>query len=111
MADAHLCVFVSYGFDTQGMSILEARTAGLPVLLCDPDLAESAAEGGYIMAESKTPRDMAEALDKMCENPDIISEMSKACIDSRDQVRQSAIGEKLLMAYELATKRRNRRNQ
>lgn len=109
MAEAHICVFVSYGFDTQGMSILEARASGLPVLLCDPDLAESAAEGGYILAESKTPRDMAEAMDKICENPDIIREMSKACLASRDEIRQSVIGEMLMMAYELAVKRKNKR--
>ena len=109
MNDAHLCAFVSYGFDTQGMAVLESRAAGLPVLMCDPDLAESAAPGGFILTDGPSPKSMAAALDDIISEPGRIAEMSRACIETRDKIRQSETGRMLVMAYELAVKRKNRK--
>lgn len=102
MADAHMCVMVSTGADAQSMSILEARATMLPVFLCDPELVSAAAPGGYVLSETKTPRDMAEALDRIYKNPECISEMSRACRDTREEIRQSVIGKSLIEAYEMA---------
>lgn len=107
MGDAHLCAFVSYGFDTQGMAVLESRAAGLPVLICDPDLAESAAPNGFVLTDGPSPKSMAAVLDDIIRESGRIAEMSRACIETRDKVRQSETGKMLEIAYELAVRRNN----
>ncbi len=56
MRSAHLLVSSSLDFDNQPMVLLEAVATGLPVLFCDPDLAEVVPEGGGFTAPTRTPR-------------------------------------------------------
>ena len=44
MAEASVLVQSSYGFDTQGMTIIEAATLGLQVVVSDPKLVEGVAD-------------------------------------------------------------------
>ena len=96
MQNQHVSVTVSYGFDTQGLTLLEAEAAGLPVLYCDPDMTESVPEGGGIMSKGPEPAQIADALDYIARNPDVVEQMSRVMIKNRKQILQSTQIEKLL---------------
>jgi len=89
MLKQHLSVTVSDGFDTQGLTLLEAEATGLPVFFCDPDMKESVPKGGYVMSRSGSVADMAKALDALCRNSEKISEMSRVMLSKRAEVLQS----------------------
>ena len=86
---AHLDVLVSYGFDTFGMTLIEAEAHGVPVLFCDPDMREVIPEGGYVMSASKSSEKMAEALSKLITQPERIQEMSRVMVEHRKEVLAS----------------------
>ena len=99
MLGQHISVTVSYGFDTQGLTLLEAEATGLPVFFCDPDMKESVPEGGYVMSDGPSPREMARALDKLARNPEQIAKMSKVMLSHRKEILQSTQIEKLVEVY------------
>ena len=99
MLGQHISATVSFGFDTQGLTLLEAEATGLPVFFCDPDMKESVPEGGYVMADGPSPREMARALDNIARNPEKIEKMSRVMLENRKNILQSAQIEKLLTVY------------
>ena len=99
MLGQHISVTVSYGFDTQGMTLLEAEATGLPVFFCDPDMKESVPKGGYIMTNGPSPKEMALALSRLIKSPEKIEEMSRVMVENRKDILQSAQIEKLLAVY------------
>jgi len=102
MMGQHLSVTVSYGFDTQGLTLLEAEATGMPVFYCDPDMKEVIPEGGAVMAEGPEPEQMARALDSIARNPEKIEQMSIVMLRHRKEILQSAQLKKLLGVYESA---------
>ena len=100
MIGQHISATVSYGFDTQGMTLLEAEATGLPVFFCDPDMKESVPEGGYVMSNGPSEKEMALALSRLIKNPERIEEMSRVMMKNRKDILQSAQIKKLLAVYE-----------
>lgn len=100
MLSQHLSVTVSYGFDTQGLTLLEAEATGMPVFFCDPDMKEIVPEGSFIMASGPSPAQMAKALDSVAREPERILKMSEVMLKRRKEILQSAQNEKLLKVYE-----------
>lgn len=100
MQDSHLSIVASYNFDTQGMILLEAEAAGLPVFFCDPEMVEIVPEGSYVLAGGPDPVSMAIALENLPAK-DIVK-MSKKMIRARKSVSQDVQIKKLLEVYELA---------
>ena len=98
--DQHLSIINSYGFDTQGMTILEAIACGLPVIYADPAMDENIPDQCGLRAKSNTPAAMAELLDYIFENPELIKTMSKAALKASPSVMQSAQIKKLLNLYQ-----------
>ncbi len=98
MKDAQLSVVVSYGFDNQPMTILEARAMGLPALICDPDLFEVTGKGG-VLAKGPSPAEMAKAIDDLASNLGELEKKSKLCLVERDEVLQSVQIKKLIKLY------------
>ena len=98
MKKAQLSSVVSYGFDNQPMTILEARAMGLPTLVCDPDLIEVTGDGGILTAGPE-PEKIVETLEKIYKNPEIIAKKSKVCIEEREEVLQSVQIKKLIKLY------------
>ncbi|MBQ3353319.1 glycosyltransferase [Candidatus Saccharibacteria bacterium] len=96
---AHLDVLVSYGFDTFGMTLIEAEAYGVPVFICDPDLKEAVPEGSYIIAKSETPAAMAEALNYVIQNPIDIQHMSEMMLVHRDEILISHRIKKLVKVF------------
>ncbi len=102
MLDQHISATVSYGFDTQGLTLLEAEATGLPVFFCDPDMKESVPRGGAIMAKSPSVKEMAKALDGLVKQPEKIEQMSREMLNHRKEILQSTQIKKLLEVYQKA---------
>ena len=100
MKKADLDVLVSYGFDTFGMTLIEAEAVGMPVLFCDPDMREVVPKGGYVCSADESSEAMAEVLNDLILHPEKIRKMSEAMMAHRDEVRQSVRVKKILEIYE-----------
>lgn len=98
--DQHLSIINSYGFDTQGMTILEAIACGLPVIYADPAMDENIPDHCGLRAKNNTPAAMAELLDYIFENPELIKAMSNTALKASPSVMQSAQIKKLLNLYQ-----------
>ena len=92
---SHLDVLNSYNFDTFGMTLVEAESAGTPALFVDPDLKEVVPASGAILTKRPTPAATATALNNIMQNPDLITKMSRAMLEHRDEVRVSKVVDKL----------------
>lgn len=95
-----LSATVSYGFDTQGMTLLEAAAGGLPVFFCDPDMREVVPAAGAVCAAGPEPTAMAAALGELLAHPPRIARMSAAMLKFRPQVAESTQIDKMLKAYQ-----------
>ena len=86
LLSSHLDVLASYNFDNYPMTLVEAEAAGLPVLICDPDMKEIVPSGSYILSRDESPAAMATALAQLLRTPDSIHAMSKIMLAHRDEV-------------------------
>lgn len=86
IVESHLDVLVSYGFDTFGMTLIEAEACGVPAFFCDPDMKEVVPAGGYVLAKGPEPKEMAEALNDLLVHPERIGEMSSVMCKHRKEV-------------------------
>lgn len=102
MRKCHLGVMASVGFDTQGMTLVEAEATGLPVLYCDPDMQEVVPEGGGILVGV---RGMAEAIEMIRRRPEKIEEMSRVMLAQRREVGAGVRAERVLEVYRRVVKR------
>ena len=99
MLSQHLSVTVSYGFDTQGLTLLEAEATGLPVFFVDEDMKEVVPKGSFAFSRPD-PVSMARTLDGLHKHPEKISEMSQVMLRHRHEVLQSTQIKKLIKVYE-----------
>lgn len=97
MGSAQLAIMASYNFDTQGMTLLEAKATGLPVFFCDPNMREVVPEGSYVLAAGPEPEAMAAALEALSAGQ--IEKMSRVMMAHREEALQSAQIQKLLAVY------------
>ena len=87
--NAHLDILASYNYDTFGMTLIEARSCGVPVFFCDPDMREIVPAGSYVMSKSESPTDMAAALNNLLAHPERIKQMSEAMLEHREEILAS----------------------
>ena len=107
MASEHLGVMASYGFDTQGLTLLESEATGLPVFYVDPDMREIVPRAGAVWSGPK-PSEMARRLDKLAREPKRIEEMSREMLSCRREVFQSTQIAKLIEVYKKLISSRGR---
>ena len=100
MGSAQLAIMASYNFDTQGMTLLEAKATGLPVFFCDPNMREVVPEGSYVLAAGPEPEAMAAALEALPAGQ--VEKMSRVMMAHREEALQSAQIQKLLAVYQEA---------
>lgn len=106
MGSAQLAIMASYNFDTQGMTLLEAKATGLPVFFCDPNMREVVPEGSYVLAAGPEPAAMAAALEALSAGQ--IEKMSRVMMAHRKEALQSTQIQKLLAVYREALAGRDR---
>lgn len=92
---SHLDVLNSYNFDTFGMTLIEAESAGTPVLYVDPNLEGISEKQGSLLVKSPASKDIADAISDLIKNPEKIEKMSRAMLEHRDEVRVSKTVDKL----------------
>ncbi len=100
MAESHLGVTVSYNFDVQPMTLLEAEATGMPVFFCDPCMREVVATGGYVLADGPEAEAMRAALDNF--DAKEIEKMSQKMLARRVEVLQDRQIKCLLDVYKKA---------
>ncbi|MBO9626861.1 MAG: glycosyltransferase [Microbacterium sp.] len=105
MRRAHVLVSSSYDFDNQPMVILEAVATGLPVILADPDLAETVPVGGHLVAGSPDAAGLAAALTSVRDDPPLLGRMSAAAVAHRTATAQTTHRDALLDVYRAAMSR------
>ena len=101
----HLSIINSYGFDTQGLTILEAAATGLPVIFCDRDMKQVVLPDAGMCAHDESPKQMAKLILDIINNPELIEKMSRAAMKNRKDVFQSTQIKNLLGVYEKALKK------
>ena len=99
MQNQHISVINSYGFDTQGMTILEAVACGLPILYADPAMDEVVPKHGGLRSSNDSVAAMTDTIDQLFAYPALIEEMSKNAIKAKDSILQSTQISKLLELY------------
>lgn len=100
MREVHLSAIVSYNFDVQAMTLLEAEATGLPVFFCDPAMREVVPCDSYIMADGPSAVSMQLGLDNFA--AESIAKMSKKMLAHRGEVLQSKHVKILLDVYKEA---------
>lgn len=88
MRSAHLLVSSSVDFDNQPMVMLEAIATGLPVLFCDPDLAEVVPGGGGFPAPTPDAAGLADVVRRLRTTPALLADASAAMAAARASVAQ-----------------------
>ncbi len=83
---SHLDVLASYNFDNYPMTLVEAEAAGVPALICDPDMQEIIPKDSYILSAGPTPIQMAKALNNLLQHPEKIQQMSKIMLKNHNEV-------------------------
>lgn len=86
---SHLDALISYGYDTFGMTLIEAAAAGTPVLFVDSDMREILPAGSYIFTKGPNPEQIATAIADILDHPAKISEISQVMLDHREQLKIS----------------------
>lgn len=99
MRSSDALLFTSYGFDTQGLVLLEAAAMLLPTIYCDPALSETVPEGGGLLAADRSSAALAAALRVVIGDRDKLRKMSDVLNAHRDIPRQSLQAEKILAIY------------
>ncbi|WP_167473235.1 cytochrome P450 [Nocardia arthritidis] len=100
MAGHDVMLFPSSGFDTQGMAVLEAVAMRLPVVYCDPDLAETVPEGGGVRTGDPSPAAIASVLRELSGDRALLAPMRKVLAQHADSARQSGLTAAILDIYD-----------
>ena len=104
LKNEHLSIINSYGFDTQGLTILEAGAVGLPVIYCDPDMSQVVLPGAGLLATDNSPTAMANLILSIIKQPELIEKMSRSALSHQHQALQSTQIQQLLKVYRRAVK-------
>ena len=97
MRSSHVLVSSSYDFDNQPMVALEATATGLPVVYCDPDLAEVVPDGGGFLTPTPDAAGLVATIARLLGDPGLLTSASEAQLRAGPVVAQSA--EPMLEVY------------
>ncbi|HWS34036.1 MAG TPA: glycosyltransferase [Actinoplanes sp.] len=100
MREHDVLLYSSHGFDNQPMVLLEAVAAGLPVVYCDPDLAECVPPDGALRADGPSAGELTGALRRLRDDPSLCRRMSDALRAAGDDVQQTRHSRRMARLYE-----------
>nr|WP_232541418.1 cytochrome P450 [Nocardia bovistercoris] len=106
VAHADVVLSTSHDFDTQGLVLLEAVAAGVPIVHCDPALAESVPEGGGVCAADPSAAALARTIAELDADRAKLSRMREIVAAQADSVRMSRQVAEVLDVYRAAARRR-----
>lgn len=98
-------IYSSHDFDNQPMIMLEATASGLPVVFCDPDLAECMPGNGARLTVSPASISFAEAINELSSQDAKLPAMERAMYAHRDNIRQSHLTKQMLELYQTCLNR------
>ncbi|MDZ7786304.1 MAG: glycosyltransferase [Candidatus Saccharibacteria bacterium] len=98
LLDADALVMPSYRFDTQGVVLLEACGAGIPIVYCDDNLTVGVEESNSILTKPYA-MSMSTAIQELIENPRLRKELGKASLEVAKKYRSEKLTKKLLRIY------------
>lgn len=108
IASADLLVQTSRGFETQGMTVYEALALGVPVVVCDADIAEELGGAPWVWcAEEPEPGSLAQVLDRAAravrsdDGPRVPAALSTGLLQSAQTERLLALYAQVLRSREL----------
>lgn len=99
MRRSHVFVSSSFDFDNQPMVMLEAIATGLPVIYCDPDLAEVVPEDASLCTPTPEAHSLAETLTQLAHDPALVQKLSGAALAERHRTEQNTFLGALLDVY------------
>ncbi len=99
MRSSSAVLFTSYGFDTEGLVLLEAAAMSLPTIYCDPALSETVPAGGGILSADPSPAALAAAIRTLVEDRAKLRDMTDMVSAHHDVARQSRQTEKIVAIY------------
>jgi glycosyltransferase involved in cell wall biosynthesis len=105
MRHHHVFVSSSLDFDNQPMVMLEAIASGLPIIYCDPDLAETLPAHGSLLTATPDAAGIAAAIERIRTEPGLLESLSAATSAARATVSIDAHVAALLEVYTAAAAR------
>lgn len=103
LVNADILALASYRFESQGLVIVEAALAGLPVLLCDDRLTVGITQDNALLSEPDV-RSMAAAMRQLCDRGrlEVMSRAATALVPELSPVK---MGQRYLDVYQHAITR------
>ena len=95
-------VIASRGFDNQPMVILEAASAGLPIVYCDSALTEGLTPANSLLADTDDPRGLSAALGSLTSDASLRKSMAKASLEVSEAFDAATVRHRLVAVYERA---------
>ncbi|MFC9996973.1 glycosyltransferase [Nocardia sp. NPDC127526] len=98
----HDVLLLTSDCDTQGMVLLEAVAMGLPIVYCDPELAETVPEAGGALVPDPSVETLADELKSLAHDRTRLQAMREALAPHADEPRQSRHLAGILAVYAAA---------
>lgn len=91
----------SYRFDTQGIVLLEAAAAGLPIVYCDEKLTVGT-DGGNSLLTGREPKEVAAGIQRLIEDRELRETMAHKSIEINKAYAPEALTAQLVEIYQQA---------
>jgi 1,2-diacylglycerol 3-alpha-glucosyltransferase len=104
MSDSDVFVFPSRT-DTQGLVLLEAAAAGLPLVVCETDISDIIVPGETTLVAKHRPGDIAKKVNELLKEPAIAARMGRAAKHLAEEFTAEKETEKLEFLYRKLTDR------
>jgi glycosyltransferase involved in cell wall biosynthesis len=95
-------VIASRGFDNQPMVILEAASAGLPIVYCDPGADRGPDAGELAARRQRRPGRLAAAFESLVRDATLRKSMAKASLEVSEAFDAGTVRHRLVAVYERA---------
>ena len=95
-------VLASHGFDNQPMVVLEAASAGLPIVYCDPALTEGLTPANALLTDAGDPHGLSAAFEALVADRALCKSMSRASLEVSEAFDTSVVRHRLMAVYRQA---------